>query len=393
VADAEAITVPTQVLISGRDLVVDAIPQRVFYERLGSRIKVFETFPGFFHDTLGELEREPVVSAVRAFLLERFDMPLERPSVDALGPFPYTQREADRLREPLSALSFKHLYWRSMRAMLSLAGRFSSGIGIGQRTGFDSGESLDYVYGNEAWGRGVIGRVIDRAYLDAVGWRGIRRRKAHLEAAIREAVEALRESERPVRILDIAAGRGRYVLDALSSAARPDAVELRDHSASNVIAGRALLAERGWADVATYRRADAFHAPATGEGSSSSKGFTLAIVSGLYELYADNEPVRRSLARLGTELVPGALLIYTGQPWHPQLEFIARALTRERDGAPWVMRRRPQAELDALVEAAGFEKISERIDEDGIFTVSVARRRAASAVGASLGVRALMATG
>ena len=37
------------------------------------------------------------------------------------------------------------------------------------------------------------------------------------------------------------------------------------------------------------------------------------------------------------------------------------------------MRRRTQAEMDQLVEAAGFEKIEQRIDEWGIFTVSLAQ--------------------
>jgi hypothetical protein len=41
------------------------------------------------------------------------------------------------------------------------------------------------------------------------------------------------------------------------------------------------------------------------------------------------------------------------------------------------MRRRTQAEMDQLVESAGFEKLDQRIDEWGIFTVSLARRRIA----------------
>ena len=36
------------------------------------------------------------------------------------------------------------------------------------------------------------------------------------------------------------------------------------------------------------------------------------------------------------------------------------------------MRRRTQAEIDQLVAAAGFRKIEQRIDEWGIFTVSLA---------------------
>ena len=101
---------------------------------------------------------------------------------------------------------------------------------------------------------------------------------------------------------------------------------------------------------------------------------TLGIVSGLYELFPDNDPVRRSLAGLADAIAPGGYLVYTGQPWHPQLELIARALTSHRDGAAWVMRRRTQAELDGLVAAAGFGKVAQRVGESGLFTVSLARR-------------------
>ena len=87
--------------------------------------------------------------------------------------------------------------------------------------------------------------------------------------------------------------------------------------------------------------------------------------------------VRRSLAGLAAAIPAGGYLVYTGQPWHPQLEFIARALTSHRLGQPWVMRRRTQAEIDQLVAAAGFRKIEQRIDEWGIFTVSLAERLAA----------------
>ncbi|WP_454991702.1 class I SAM-dependent methyltransferase family protein, partial [Campylobacter rectus] len=63
---------------------------------------------------------------------------------------------------------------------------------------------------------------------------------------------------------------------------------------------------------------------------------------------------------------------YTNQPWHPQLEMIARALSSHRQGAAWIMRRRSQAEMDQLVANAGFKKVREWIDGDGIFSVSLA---------------------
>jgi hypothetical protein len=94
----------------------------------------------------------------------------------------------------------------------------------------------------------------------------------------------------------------------------------------------------------------------------------------LYELFGSNQMVGNSLAGLAAAVEAGGYLVYTGQPWHPQLELIARALTSHRGGEAWVMRRRSQAEMDQLVEEAGFEKLEQRIDGWGIFTVSLARR-------------------
>ena len=85
--------------------------------------------------------------------------------------------------------------------------------------------------------------------------------------------------------------------------------------------------------------------------------------------------VLNSLRGLAAALEPGGYLIYTNQPWHPQVEFIAGVL-RNREGQPWIMRRRTTAEMDQLVRSAGFEKIDMEVDQWGMFTVSLARRSA-----------------
>ncbi len=121
---------------------------------------------------------------------------------------------------------------------------------------------------------------------------------------------------------------------------------------------------------ATYEEGDAFD-PASLEAAGPRD---IAVVSGLYELFDDNDLLRRSLRGLHRALVADGVLIYTNQPWHPQVEQIARVLNN-RDGKPWVMRRRRQAEMDDLVREAGFEKTGMEIDAWGIFTVSIARKR------------------
>jgi len=78
---------------------------------------------------------------------------------------------------------------------------------------------------------------------------------------------------------------------------------------------------------------------------------------------------------IAKSLRPGGVLIYTNQPWHPQLETIARVLPSHQGGQSWVMRRRSQREMDQLVQLSGFEKSEMDIDRWGIFTVATARRK------------------
>ena len=374
VTDAQAITLPTQLLISGADWVVHHGPQHRFFDGLGSAVKEKHVLEGFYHDTLGEKDRKLATDKARDFILRQFDHPAASVSLLDADRHGATHDESEALARPLSPLSPRGLYWASYRASMKLAGRLSEGIALGHRTGFDSGSTLDYVYRNTATGSGTLGRAIDRNYLDAIGWRGIRQRKRHLEELLRLALGRLHTEGRPLRVLDIAAGHGRYVLEALTEAPRrPESILLRDFSDINVRDGAALIREKGLETIARFEKGDAFDRASV---AGVSPRPTIGIVSGLYELFPDNTMVSRSLAGMADAIEPGGLLLYTGQPWHPQLELIARALTSHRGGEAWVMRRRSQAEMDQLVDAAGFDKLEQRIDEWGIFTVSLARRRA-----------------
>jgi alpha-beta hydrolase superfamily lysophospholipase/SAM-dependent methyltransferase len=373
VADAQAIVIPTQLLISGSDWVVHHGPQHEFFERLGSAIKEKHVLPGFFHDTLGERDRSIAVDSVHDFILRQFAAPVGAVNLLTADKQGATFDEAQKLSAPAQGLL--GLYWSMYRAMLRLTGMVSEGVRLGHATGFDSGSTLDYVYRNKAQGRGplaLLGRISDRQYLDAIGWRGIRQRKLNIEELLRGALERLQQDGRTIRILDIAAGHGRYVLEALeSSQIKPESVVLRDFSDINVREGAALIREKKLEAIARFEKGDAFDRDSVAGVRPQP---TVGIVSGLYELFPDNSMVQRSLAGMADAIEPGGYLIYTGQPWHPQLEMIARALTSHRGGAAWVMRRRTQAEMDQLVRAAGFEKLEQRIDEWGIFSVSLARR-------------------
>jgi alpha-beta hydrolase superfamily lysophospholipase/SAM-dependent methyltransferase len=363
-ADAGAVHVPLLVLAAGSDWVVKESGQREFVERASSPVKRFEVLPGFSHAIFHEKDRRLVVEKVRAFIEERFAEPPAPPALRGADRRGYTHDEYQHLKKPGG------LRFAVMRRLLKGPGRLSRGITLGCKHGFDSGVMLDYVYRNRGQGVTLLGRLIDRSYLKAVGWRGIRVRRTLVEQALRRLIEQTHAAGRPVRLLDIASGPGRYLLETVAALpAVPVAAVLRDYRQENLDAAARLRDELGLTDVALVR-GDAFDRAAL---AATTPRPTIAVVSGLYELFPYNTRVARSLSGLADAVAPGGHLIYTNQPWHPQIEFIARVLTN-REGQPWVMRRRTQAEMDELVRGAGFEKVSQEIDPWGMFTVSTAQR-------------------
>ena len=146
---------------------------------------------------------------MRDFIDERFAGPPSPPSLLDADRHGFTHEEYERLQRP-GGLWFAPLRW-----LMKGPGRLSRGIDLGWKHGFDSGIMLDYIYENRAQGLTPLGRLIDRAFLNAIGWRGIRVRRTLLEQALRSLIEQTHAAGRPVRLLDIASGPGRYVLETI----------------------------------------------------------------------------------------------------------------------------------------------------------------------------------
>lgn len=284
---------------------------------------------------------------------------------------PAGSNELASLTRRLSPLSPRGLYYALARGFMHSLGRLSEGIRIGHRHGFDSGAMLDYVYADRAQGFTPLGRLIDRAYLDAPGWAGIRNRGALLRATLTDELADMAAAQRhPLVLADLACGGARYVLDGLADARdRGIAVDatLRDYRSENVETAAANAALRGIA--ATIERADAFDDAALAALPQPD----LVVVSGLHEIIPRDDIVVRHLHQIASLLPVGGRLVLTVQPEHPQLEFIARVLT-SHTGQPWAMRLRPLALTRRWLEEAGFIAGRPVFEERGIFGVLVARR-------------------
>ena len=374
VQDAAAIDVPVLMLAADKDYVVSEAPQRLFFERVRSTLKRYVRLQDCYHAVFYERDTSAAMNAARDFIATCY----------ASAPVPDTHYlQADRtghtadlyaaLQSEKGSNPIKRAWFGLQRRMLGALGPLSDGMRIGLAHGFDSGASLDYVYRNQAGGCLGIGKMIDRGYLDAIGWRGIRMRKLQLQRMLADCIAA-HPTGTPLRILDIAAGSARYVLETVKLfQARDIEVTLRDYMQRNVDNARGLAAALKLRTPVHVEQRDAFSADSY---AGQAQCYDIVVISGLYELFADNAMVARSLRHVVRSLRPGGVLIYTAQPWHPQLEMIAHTLNNHQ-GEPWRMRPRAQTEMDALVRLAGARKVSTAIGIDGIFTVSMARRDAA----------------
>ncbi|MES3021967.1 MAG: bifunctional alpha/beta hydrolase/class I SAM-dependent methyltransferase [Pseudomonadota bacterium] len=371
VHDAAAIDTPVLMLAAGRDFVVSATPQKLFFERLSSTRKRYVVLKESYHAIYFERDCSEAMHESRRFIDECFAHALPAPEHYASADqHSASARHYGAMQRGEAGSVVSRAWFGLQKTMLGIMGPLSDGMKIGMTHGFDSGASLDYVYRNQAGGGYMVGKIIDRGYLDAIGWRGIRLRKVHMQQSL-AALIAQHTGTQPLRILDIAAGSGRYVLETVKRFQGKD-IELclRDFSAHNLEQAK-LLAERLQLRAPIeYQLRDAFD---SGSYRADEAPYDIVIVSGLYELFSDNALVLRSLHGASSCMKPGAHLIYTAQPWHPQLEMIALTLTNHQ-GKPWIMRPRPQAEMDGLVASAGCRKLGSQIGVAGIFTVSVAQK-------------------
>ncbi|WP_201576968.1 alpha/beta fold hydrolase [Psychrobacter okhotskensis] len=389
--DAGAITVPTFILCAGKDYVVDKQAERDFYEAINATDKRWQLYPDSYHAIFHETNKAEVFADCIDFAEQVFSTDVKAPDLSAAHLNSASKDKVDRL-----AIKPFNPSFAITRFAMQKFGHVSDAIATGLEHGFDSGHSLDHVYYNQPSGQNKFGQAVDKFYLSNIGWQGIRIRREHILELAREALADIKsgkqnqanhnstESFQP-KLLDIASGHGFYAFDLLTEFESLHA-ELRDYEQHNIqalqkkaeqleIADRVLTCQKDAFDPASYSNMQ--------KGNNNAKGlddkkFDIAIASGVFELFSDNTLPATALAGIYDSLKSGGYLLYTNQPWHPEQEFISKTLNNHR-GSSWVMRCRSQAEMDQLVENAGFKKVAMRIDRFGIFTVSLAIKTAPNA--------------
>lgn len=268
----------------------------------------------------------------------------------------------EELQKPLPFYSPKNFGYAIVRSLLKTAGNLADGISIGNKFGYDSGVMLDYVYKNQASGKLLVGKLMDRSYLNAVGWRGIRLRKVLIKDYLERVVQAQLEKKSSIRYLDIACGGGEYDIEVLENFDQHKIqAELRDYKLENIEKARQNAQARGLQNI-RFQQADAF------DPQNYREKWDVIVSSGFWEIIDNDDLVKGCLLNAAKCLDSGSMLVFTIQPYHPQLEFIARTLV-SNTGKPWIMRLRSLDLFKTWMQEAQLQYVSHRMEKHGIFGV------------------------
>ena len=366
VEDSMAIELPTIVFSAKKDYVVKNSAQKKFFLNLSSKKREFIELENFYHGIIFEKERQKVYKMLDDFIQDVFKN--QNTTLD-ISPREFSRKEYERIgleEYPLSEKIFYSIQKFSMKTF----GFLSKGMSLGLKYGFDSGISLDYIYKNQADGKLLLlGKFIDRFYLNQIGWTGVRERKKNLLFLIEEKINSLGEDN--VKILDVAGGTGNYLFDIKEKYPKIK-ILINEFKKSNIEVGEEVIKKNNWENI-SFINYDCFD-----KETYKKINYTpnIVIISGVFELFEDNKILENTISGVAEILDKNGAVIYTGQPWHPQLKQIALVLNSHKGhGKSWLMRRRSEKELDSLFENYNLKKEKMLIDNNGIFTVSLAELR------------------
>lgn len=204
---------------------------------------------------------------------------------------------------------FEDIELSFLKVVVNSIGQLSDGIKLASKEGFTSGQMLDYIYKNEPSGKLLIGKWIDKIYLNHKGWKDIRKRKENLVLNLKQAIEAIQKNKADVKICDIASGPAQYIIEAMQGTNNVTA-ELRD------IDERWLEIAKNKAEKAdlkvTVRKADALNP----DDFKFEINPDIFVASGFYDWFNDREIVKKSMSLISGALNTGGYFVFSIQAGH-----------------------------------------------------------------------------
>ncbi len=256
-----------------------------------------------------------------------------------------------------------------IKCFIHSLGRLGTGISLTLRHGLTSGKVLDYIYKNNPSGWLLIGRWIDRFYLNHEGWESIRVRKRNIKILLKRAISDRLLDSNGASVLDIACGTASYMIETISEFKNKHV-----HTICRDMDVRWLEEAKKEADLQgldiRFETGDALNRE---ELLSSSPRPNVIVAAGIYEWITDDSIAKYSIRLLSETLQVGGCLVLTTQTWHTDMKMVTSVFPHF-DHGPLRLSIRSSRTIHQWLEEAGFEVIDTLQDRWGFYAVDLARK-------------------
>jgi SAM-dependent methyltransferase len=244
--------------------------------------------------------------------------------------------------------------------VIRLLARYSEGLRLASEHGPRSGMVFEYAFQNTPQGQGMIGRWIDRTFLQLSTWDSIRQRVSTTKDLVAEVVAHRRAVGQATMVLDVASGTARYLRELVREIGGGDiVVACHDRDPRQVTHGRHLVQKEGLARI-TFAVGDA-----TDDSSYlTSQDPDIVLAVGLFPYLHREEAVRTVMQLVFKHLSTGGCFICTtlATP-HARLCHWEADPFRPRPAI-----RRPET-IAAWLRDAGFVSIDQRFSQPDGFAL------------------------
>lgn len=261
----------------------------------------------------------------------------------------------------------KILYGRIIRGLI-----FTSRLGRRSMMGYaDSGLNFDYIYKNSAVGYTRFGKIVDRILLNLPAAKAVRERKNLILSLLKKEVEKNSKDGKKSRIVDLASGPARYVLELIDDSNNKDWVEALcfDIDRNSIQQGTRLSMNR----PILYKKANVFRLGHYKRLSQKVKWRpNIIVVSGLYQ-YTEDSYVKSSLMEIFKELDLGGILITDVLCFNKNQKLVQR-LGKRKDGSSWDFYYRDPEKFINWMRLCGFDEFNVIQDSWKMHAVCVGRK-------------------
>lgn len=233
----------------------------------------------------------------------------------------------------------------------------------------DSGVTFDHIYQNKPKGNSLIGKFVDRVVLNFPSLRATRDRWKYICDEITRITISEIDEKGPLRIVDLASGVSRYLID-FSRAWTRNRVECLclDRDIESLSLGRRISAE----DSFRYIRANILDASRLLRfGTRKSWKPHIVIVTGLVE-YLSDQSLAALLRDLRGVLGIDGYLIFSSQICNPSRKLMETICTTSQ-GTSWKLVYRSPEEVTAVLTKVGFKAEKIHVDKIGMYSIISAK--------------------